>query len=76
VAVSSDDLLARRRPLNDFYEIDGADPSGYVGVLWSVAGAHDRPWCERAIFAQVRYVNDAGLRRKFKIDSYGAQFPE
>ncbi len=29
--------------LNDFYEIDGGDPNGYVGVMWSIAGVHDRP---------------------------------
>ncbi len=62
--------------LNDFYEIDGADPNGYVGVMWSIAGLHDRPWGERDVFGQVRYMNDSGLRRKFKLDTYIAQFPE
>jgi deoxyribodipyrimidine photo-lyase len=62
--------------LNDFYEIDGADPNGYVGVLWSIAGVHDRPWGERPVFGQVRYMNDAGLRRKFKIDAYIAEHSE
>ena len=60
--------------LNDFYHIDGGDPNGYVGILWSVAGLHDRPWREREIFGQVRYMNAAGLRRKFAIDQYIAQF--
>lgn len=27
--------------LNDRYELDGRDPSGYVGVMWSMAGIHD-----------------------------------
>jgi deoxyribodipyrimidine photo-lyase len=62
--------------LNDFYEIDGGDPNGYVGVMWSIAGVHDRPWAERDVFGQVRYMNDAGLRRKFKIDQYVAAYPE
>ncbi len=62
--------------LNDFYEIDGGDPNGYVGVMWSIAGLHDRPWAERPVFGQVRFMNDAGLRRKFRIDDYIAQFPE
>lgn len=61
--------------LNDFYEIDGGDPNGYVGVMWSIAGVHDRPWAEREVFGQVRYMNAAGLRRKFRLDAYIEQFP-
>jgi deoxyribodipyrimidine photo-lyase len=56
--------------LNDFYSIDGGDPNGYAGILWSVGGVHDRPWMEREIFGVVRYMNYAGLKRKFDIESY------
>jgi hypothetical protein len=28
--------------MNDRYALDGNDPNGYVGVLWSVAGIHDQ----------------------------------
>lgn len=28
--------------LNDKYELDGRDPNGYVGVMWSMVGIHDR----------------------------------
>ncbi|HEY2793909.1 MAG TPA: deoxyribodipyrimidine photo-lyase, partial [Micromonosporaceae bacterium] len=62
--------------LNDFYSIDGGDPNGYVGVLWSIAGVHDRPWAEREIFGQVRYMNEAGLKRKFKLAEYVSRFPD
>ena len=24
------------------YELDGRDPSGYVGCMWSIAGTHDQ----------------------------------
>lgn len=61
------DFLIR---LNDFYSIDGGDPNGYVGILWSVAGLHDRPWFEREVYGTIRYMNAAGLKRKFKIDEY------
>lgn len=27
--------------LNDRYELDGRDPSGYVGCMWSICGTHD-----------------------------------
>lgn len=56
--------------LNDKYSIDGGDPNGYVGILWSIAGIHDRPWTERPVFGKIRYMNRAGLKRKFDIDEY------
>jgi deoxyribodipyrimidine photo-lyase len=55
--------------LNDKYALDGRDPNGYAGVAWCF-GKHDRPWAERAVFGKVRYMNAAGLRRKFDIDDY------
>jgi deoxyribodipyrimidine photo-lyase len=56
--------------LNDHYSIDGGDPNGYAGILWSVAGVHDRPWQERSVFGVIRYMNYAGLKRKFDIQAY------
>jgi deoxyribodipyrimidine photo-lyase len=56
--------------LNDTYELDGRDPNGYAGVAWCF-GKHDRGWPERPVFGKVRYMNAAGLKRKFKgIDRY------
>jgi deoxyribodipyrimidine photo-lyase len=60
--------------LNDFYSLDGGDPNGYVGILWSIAGLHDRPWFKRPIYGTIRYMNYNGLKRKFKIDSYIEQY--
>ncbi|KAG4403893.1 hypothetical protein GLYMA_01G212300v4 [Glycine max] len=28
--------------LNDKYELDGRDPNGYVGCMWSICGVHDQ----------------------------------
>jgi deoxyribodipyrimidine photo-lyase len=55
--------------LNNKYELDGRDPNGFTGVAWCF-GKHDRPWGERPVFGQVRYMNDKGLRRKFDADGY------
>lgn len=60
-----DDLLY----LNNRYFIDGRDANSYVGVAWCF-GLHDRPWTERPIFGQVRYMNLAGLERKFDMQAY------
>lgn len=56
--------------LNDKYSIDGLDPNGYVGIMWSMLGVHDRPWFERKIYGKIRYMNFNGLKRKFDIDKY------
>ena len=56
--------------LNDRYSLDGRDPNGYTGIAWSIGGVHDRAWGERPIFGKIRYMNFAGLKRKFNIDSY------
>jgi deoxyribodipyrimidine photo-lyase len=55
--------------LNNKYFLDGRDPNSYAGVAWCF-GKHDRPWGERSIFGKVRYMNAAGLRRKFDMDAY------
>jgi len=56
--------------LNDKYEIDGRDPNGYAGIAWSIGGVHDRPWFERKIFGQVRYMSENGMKRKFNTKEY------
>jgi deoxyribodipyrimidine photo-lyase len=58
--------------LNNRYELDGRDPNGFTGVAWCF-GKHDRPWQERPVFGKVRYMNAAGLERKFKMDAYLAK---
>ncbi len=55
--------------LNNKYELDGRDANAFAGVAWCF-GKHDRAWGERAIFGKVRYMNAAGLERKFDMDAY------
>jgi deoxyribodipyrimidine photo-lyase len=57
------------RQLNNRYFLDGRDPVSYANVAW-IFGLHDRPWQERAIFGTVRYMNAAGLERKFDMAGY------
>ncbi len=56
--------------LNDKYELDGRDPNGYTGILWSVGGLHDRPWKERQVFGTIRYMSFGGCKRKFDVHAY------
>ncbi len=60
--------------LNDKYELDGYDPNGYAGILWSIGGLHDHGWTERDIFGKIRYMNFNGLKRKFDIEKYIEQW--
>lgn len=59
--------------LNDTYSLDGCDPNGFTGVAWSIGGVHDRPWFEREIFGQVRYMAESGCKKKFDIAAYIAK---
>ncbi|MBT8508118.1 deoxyribodipyrimidine photolyase [Methanomicrobiaceae archaeon CYW5] len=68
-SATPDEAFATALVLNNRYELDGRDPNSYTGVAWCF-GKHDRAWKEREIFGKVRYMNDAGLRRKFAIDAY------
>lgn len=40
-SASPEEALATALHLNNKYELDGRDPNGYVGCLWSIAGIHD-----------------------------------
>lgn len=55
--------------LNNRYALDGRDPNSFAGIAWCF-GKHDRAWKERSVFGKVRYMNERGLKRKFKIDDY------
>ena len=55
--------------LNNKYELDGRDANAFAGVAWCF-GKHDRAWGEREILGKIRYMNAAGLKRKFDPDSY------
>lgn len=54
---------------HDRYALDGRDPNTYTSVLWCF-GLHDRPWAERPIFGQVRYMSYEGMKRKTDTAAY------
>jgi deoxyribodipyrimidine photo-lyase len=56
--------------LNDKYQLDGRDPNGYAGIAWSIVGKFDRPWFERPIFGQIRYMSAASTGKKFDSKKY------
>jgi deoxyribodipyrimidine photo-lyase len=64
-----EEALATAIHLNDRYALDGRDPNSYTNILWCF-GLHDRPWVERPIFGQIRYMSYDGMRRKTDVDAY------
>jgi deoxyribodipyrimidine photo-lyase len=64
------DAMSIAVALNDTYELDGRDPSGYVGCAWSIGGVHDRPWFGRLIFGAVRYMAESGVAKRGKVKVY------
>ncbi|MEM1060616.1 MAG: deoxyribodipyrimidine photo-lyase [Verrucomicrobiota bacterium] len=64
-----EEAFATTLALNNRYFLDGRDPNSYTGVAWCY-GVHDRPWTERPVFGQLRYMNANGLKAKAKPDRY------
>ena len=59
--------------LNDRYELDGRDPSGYAGIAWAIVGKHDRPWFDRPVFGLVRSMTAESTAKKFDAAAYIGQ---
>ncbi|MEQ1643136.1 MAG: deoxyribodipyrimidine photo-lyase [Pyrinomonadaceae bacterium] len=55
--------------LNNKYCLDGRNPNSYAGILWCF-GKHDRPWMEREVFGQIRYMTSGSTGKKFDSKKY------
>jgi deoxyribodipyrimidine photo-lyase len=72
---SPEEAMAIALGLNDRYQLDGRDPSGYAGVAWAIIGKHDRAWGpERPIYGTIRYMSFASTSRKFDSKAYIARW--
>ncbi|XP_014214610.1 deoxyribodipyrimidine photo-lyase [Copidosoma floridanum] len=67
---SPEDALKYSIYLNDKYSMDGRDPNGYVGCMWSICGIHDQGWRERSVFGKIRYMNYEGCKKKFDVPAF------
>ena len=63
------DALSTMIEFHDRYALDGRDPNTYANILWCF-GLHDRPFGERPVFGQVRYMSYDGMKRKTDVDAY------
>ena len=73
-SASHEEALSIAILLNDRYALDGTDPNGYVGVMWSIAGVHDQGWGERPVFGKIRFMNYAGCKRKFDVKAFEQKY--
>lgn len=73
-AASPEAAFSTAISLNNKYELDGRDPNAFTGISWCF-GKHDRPWGRRPIFGNIRYMSDAGLKRKFDAEKYAKKYP-
>jgi deoxyribodipyrimidine photo-lyase len=64
-----EDALRTMIRLHDVYALDGRDPNTYTNILWCF-GLHDRPWGERPVFGQLRYMSFEGMKRKTDVAAY------
>ncbi|XP_014885838.1 CPD photolyase [Poecilia latipinna] len=71
---SPEEALSTALYLNDRYELDGQDPNGFVGCMWSICGIHDQGWAERPVFGKIRYMNYKGCLRKFKVAQFERKY--
>jgi deoxyribodipyrimidine photo-lyase len=68
-----EEAFHRMLALNNKYFVDGRDPVSFANVHWCF-GKHDRPFAERAVFGKVRYMNAAGLKRKYDMAAYVGRY--
>ncbi|URA10954.1 deoxyribodipyrimidine photo-lyase [Thermospira aquatica] len=69
-STTPEEALEKAIYLNDHYFLDGRDPNGYTGILWSIGGLHDRPFSERPIIGQIRPMTASGCERKFSTQAF------
>jgi len=74
-SATHEDALATMIYLHDRYTLDGRDPNTYTNILWCF-GLHDRPWFDRPIFGQVRYMSLEGMKRKTDMQAYIREIEE
>ena len=56
--------------LNNKYAFDSPSPSGYVNILWSMAGLHDRAFGDFFITGKIRRMSFNSIKKKFDIQKY------
>jgi len=67
---SADVALKTAIYLNDKYAYDSPSTNGYVGILWAIAGLHDRAFIDYPITGKIRRLTYDSLKRKYDLGNY------
>ncbi|EOB15534.1 deoxyribodipyrimidine photo-lyase [Nosema bombycis CQ1] len=64
---SPEEALSLAICLNDKYSLDGNDPNGYTGIMWSICGTMDQGWKERDVIGKIRAMNEIKTKKYTKM---------
>ena len=67
---TSEEALKIAIYLNDKYAYDAPSANGYVGILWAIAGLHDRAFVEYPVTGKIRRMTFDSIKRKYDISDY------
>ena len=56
--------------LNDKYAYDSPSANGYTGILWAIAGLHDRAFIDYPITGKIRRMTYDSIKRKYDLGDY------
>jgi len=69
-SLSAKEALETGIYLNDKYGYDAPSSNGYVGLLWAIAGIHDRAFMDFEVTGKIRRMSYNSLKKKIDVDSY------
>ena len=67
---SADIALKTAVYLNDKYAYDAPSANGYVGILWAIAGLHDRAFVDYPVTGKIRRMSSDSIKRKSDLTEY------
>ena len=68
--LSPDEALKMAIYLNDKYAYDAPSANGYVGILWAIAGLHDRAFIDSPVTGKIRRMTYDSMKRKLNFTDY------
>ena len=71
---SPDEALKTAIYLNDKYAYDSPSANGYVGILWAIAGLHDRAFIDYPVTGKIRRMTYNSIKRKYNLSEYIKQY--
>lgn len=67
---SAQEAIEKTIYLNDKYGYDAPSANGYVSILWSIGGLHDRPFQDYPVTGKIRRMTYNGAKSKFDVEKY------